>query len=100
MLRNSSPNTAINDILPLLEKSDELVCSSAIEELSKHNVREARVIAAYVAVLGRDDLLGRPRQAALVALGKLGNAAVSATHAVQGLLESDGLSDYDRKLFH
>lgn len=93
-----SPDTAIGDVLPLVEMSHDFICSSAIEALSKHNVRGERVIAAYIAVLERDDSLSDSREAAIIALRKIGPDAFSAIQAVRKLLELEGLSDYDRKL--
>ena len=93
-----SPDTAIEDVLPLVEKSDDFICSSAIEALSVHNASGERVIAAYIAVLKREDSLSDSREAAIIALRKIGPDAFSAIQAVRKLLELEGLSDYDRKL--
>ena len=93
-----SPDTAIEDVLPLVEKSDDSICSSAIKALSVHNACGERVIAAYIAVLEREDSWRDSREAAVVALGKIGPDAFSAIQAVRKRLESDGLSEYDRKL--
>ena len=93
-----SPDTAIEDVLPLVEKSDDFICSSAIEALSVHNASGERVIAAYIAVLKREDSLSDSREAAIIALRKIGPDAFSAIPAVRKLLEREGLSDYDRKL--
>ena len=93
-----SPDTAIEDVLPLVEMSHDFICSSAIEALSNHNVRDERVIAAYISVLERGDSLSDSREAAIIALRKIGPDAFSAIPAVRKLLEREGLSDYDRKL--
>ena len=93
-----SPDTAIEDVLPLVEKSDDSVCSSAIKALSMHNARGERVIAAYIAVLEREDSLSDSREAAMIALRKIGPDAFSAIQAVRKMLESEGISEYDRKL--
>ena len=49
-------------------------------------------------MLERGDSLSDSREAAIIALRKIGPDAFSAIPAVRKLLEREGLSDYDRKL--